>query len=64
MQADEYLDPEVETMSPEQLRALQDVKLGEQLDYLFIEQRQERLCHSQNAVGAADRHECLSPCDS
>lgn len=35
MQADEYLDPEVETMSPEQLRALQEAKLGKQMDYLL-----------------------------
>ncbi len=35
MQADEYFDPEIETMGQEQLQALQGAKLGKQLDYLF-----------------------------
>jgi phenylacetate-CoA ligase len=35
MPADEYLDPEIETMSPEHVRALQEAKLKKQLDYLF-----------------------------
>ncbi|HSA92402.1 MAG TPA: hypothetical protein VLE48_05270 [Terriglobales bacterium] len=35
MQADEYLNPEIETLPPEPLRALQEDKLGRQLDYLF-----------------------------
>jgi phenylacetate-CoA ligase len=35
MQADEYFDPEIETMSQEQVRALQEAKLRKQLAYLF-----------------------------
>jgi phenylacetate-CoA ligase len=35
MQPDEYFDPEIETMGPEALRALQEAKLGKQLDYLL-----------------------------
>ena len=35
MHADEYLDPEIETVNPGQLRALQEEKLGRQLDYLL-----------------------------
>ncbi|MGH2397865.1 MAG: phenylacetate--CoA ligase family protein, partial [bacterium] len=35
MLADEYLDPEIETLTPVQLRALQEAKLGKQLDYLL-----------------------------
>jgi phenylacetate-CoA ligase len=35
MHSDEYFDPEIETIGPEGLRALQQQKLGKQLDYLF-----------------------------
>ncbi len=35
MQADEYFDPEIETMGQEQLRTLQEANLAKQLDYLF-----------------------------
>ena len=35
MQPDEYFDPEIETMLPEQVRALQEANLGKQLDYLL-----------------------------
>lgn len=35
MNTEEYFDPEIETMSQEQLRALQEAKLGKQLDYLL-----------------------------
>ena len=34
MPADEYLDPEIETLDPAGLRALEEEKLGEQLEYL------------------------------
>ncbi len=35
MNPDEYLDPEIETMSPATVRALQQQKLAKQLDYVF-----------------------------
>ncbi|HXZ19701.1 MAG TPA: AMP-binding protein [Candidatus Acidoferrales bacterium] len=35
MDPEEYLDPEMETMSPDRLRALQEQKLAKQLDYLL-----------------------------
>jgi phenylacetate-CoA ligase len=35
MRADEYLDPEIETMDRGQVRALQEAKLAKQLDYLL-----------------------------
>jgi phenylacetate-CoA ligase len=35
MRTDEYLDLEIETMSPAILRLLQEIKLAKQLDYLF-----------------------------
>src|SRR5713101_6610107 len=35
MPAEEYLDPEIETLSPAHVRALQEAKLEKQLDYLF-----------------------------
>jgi len=35
MRTDDYLDPEIETMKPEDLRPLQQAKLGRQLDYLM-----------------------------
>src|SRR5712692_7004488 len=35
MRADEFLDPEIETKSPRQVRALQEAQLGNQLQYLF-----------------------------
>ena len=35
MSADEYLDPEIETMHADSLRALQEQKLAHQLDYVF-----------------------------
>ncbi|HVN09969.1 MAG TPA: AMP-binding protein [Patescibacteria group bacterium] len=35
MNADEYLDPEIETMGAEGVRALQEQKLAKQLDYVF-----------------------------
>ena len=35
MRTDDYLDPEIETMKPGDLRLLQQAKLATQLDYLF-----------------------------
>ena len=35
MNPEEYFDPEIETMSPDGVRALQEQKLAKQLDYLF-----------------------------
>jgi len=35
MRTDDYFDPEIETMMPDDLRALQEAKLATQLDYLF-----------------------------
>lgn len=35
MKPEEYLDPEIETMSPEGVRLLQQQRLSKQLDYLF-----------------------------
>jgi phenylacetate-CoA ligase len=35
MRTDEFLDAEIETMGPEELRALQQGRLAKQLDYLF-----------------------------
>src|SRR5271168_1940599 len=35
MNTDPYLDPEIETLPPERLRALQENKLRKQLDYLY-----------------------------
>lgn len=35
MQVGEYFDPEIETMGPAQVQALQEAKLRTQLDYLF-----------------------------
>lgn len=35
MKPEEYLDPEIETMSPAGVRALQEHKLAKQLDYVF-----------------------------
>jgi len=35
MRTEQYLDPEIETMSPAALRQLQEQKLATQLDYLF-----------------------------
>jgi len=35
MNPEEYLDPEIETMSPDGVRALQEKKLARQLDYLY-----------------------------
>ncbi|HEV1993820.1 MAG TPA: hypothetical protein VGR03_05780 [Candidatus Acidoferrum sp.] len=35
MQTGEFFDSEIETMPPEQLRTLQEAKLGKQLDYLL-----------------------------
>ena len=35
MRTDDYFDPEIETMKPDDLRSLQEAKLAAQLDYLF-----------------------------
>jgi phenylacetate-CoA ligase len=58
MRTEEYLDPDIETMSALDLRALQDARLAIQLDYLFARSPFYR----DKAAAAGIRREHLRSC--
>jgi phenylacetate-CoA ligase len=59
MKTDDYLDPEIELMTPHELRPLQQTKLATQLDYLFARSPFYRDKFAAAGIARKDFH-CLN----